>query len=312
MQPAISWLEGKGLHRGLSVSLIMVGVVSAVAAFLALIVPVVIAQLGQLIEAAPGALQGAQRGNGALASFAERFNILPRLQDLGEIVPDAAIAAATGLTVVIFATVTVFILTAYFAGAIPQFRRGIARVLHKEHREDFLKILESATVRIGMYLIGNLIVSAVAGFSSFIVLSIIGVPYTLALVAWIAITDVIPTVGAYLGAIPALIVAAFVGWPEFFATLAYFIVYQQIENYLIQPRVMKRAIDMSPAAVIVAVLVGATLFGVIGALLALPVAAVLKIALDELYLQNRVEEVIAADARTARRRRFLGRRKRPA
>jgi predicted PurR-regulated permease PerM len=116
------------------------------------------------------------------------------------------------------------------------------------------------------------------------------VPFAAALAMWVAVADLIPTVGATLGAIVAVIVAAFAGLGEAVATTIYFVVYQQAENYVIVPRVMRRAVDLSPAAVIVSVLIGGTLAGFAGALLALPVAAAAKVVVREVWMSDRVAQ----------------------
>jgi predicted PurR-regulated permease PerM len=105
------------------------------------------------------------------------------------------------------------------------------------------------------------------------------------------------------------IVAAFVGIPQLVVAIAFFVAYQQVENYVIAPRVMKRAIDITPAAVIIAVLVGGTIAGFFGALLALPIAATIQVVAHELYVKDRIEEVRAVDA--AERRPWWRRREPP-
>ena len=120
-------------------------------------------------------------------------------------------------------------------------------------------------------------------------------PFAAALAMWVAVADLIPTVGATLGAVAAVIVAAFSGWVPAIATTAYFVVYQQVENYLIVPRVMKKAVDLSPAAVIVSVLVGGSLAGFAGALLALPAAAAAKVVIHEVWLGPRSARVADAE-----------------
>jgi predicted PurR-regulated permease PerM len=156
-------------------------------------------------------------------------------------------------------------------------------------REQGSEILGESLERVGGYVSGNIAVSVIAGVCAWIALAIIGVPFAVALAMWVAIADLIPTVGATLGALVAVIVAAFSSIPDAIATAIYFIVYQQVENYVIVPRVMKQAIDLSPAAVIIAVLIGGSLAGFAGALLALPVAAIIKVVLRELWLEDRVK-----------------------
>ena len=136
---------------------------------------------------------------------------------------------------------------------------------------------------------GNIAVSIIAGVASFVFLRIFGIPFAAALAIWVAITDLIPTVGATLGALAAVIVAFFSSVADGIATVAYFLVYQQVENYLIVPRVMRKAVDLSPAAVIVSVLIGGSLAGFAGALLALPLAAAAKVVVRDVWLRPRVE-----------------------
>ena len=113
-------------------------------------------------------------------------------------------------------------------------------------------------------------------------------PFAAALALWVAIADLIPSVGATLGALAAVIVAAFSSLGAALATTIYFIAYQQLENYFIVPRVMRQAVDLSPAAVIVSVLIGGSLEGFAGALLALPLAAAAKVAVREIWLRERL------------------------
>jgi predicted PurR-regulated permease PerM len=307
LQPAISWMERRGTRRGWAVAFIFLVAIVAVGGFLALVIPVVIKQLAGLVDAAPGYLTRAQRGNGILAQLDDQFDLMSKLRDLSSQLPTTAFAVAKSFTALVFNTVTVFILTAYFSTALPQIRRAVARLMKRDHRENFQRILEESTTRIGGYVMGNLIVSLIAGVVTVIGLLLLGVPYAVVLGVWVGIADLIPAVGAYLGAVPALVVAAFVGWPQFIGTLVLFIVYQQLENYLIAPRIMKHAVDLSPAAVIVALLVGGSLAGFVGALLSLPVAAVIKVIARELYVSDRIEEVQQADAAQAVERAGAGR-----
>jgi predicted PurR-regulated permease PerM len=124
-------------------------------------------------------------------------------------------------------------------------------------------------------------------------LTVIGVPYALALAAFVAVTDLIPVLGALLGAIAVGIVAAVEGTDILLWALALVIVYQQIENFVIAPRVMNRAVDLSPAAVIIAFMVGGAMAGLLGALLALPIAAMLKLVINQYVIEERMDKVRA-------------------
>jgi predicted PurR-regulated permease PerM len=274
--------------------------------FAALIVPIVMEQLASLVQSGPAILDRAQQGNGLIAQLDQQFHLVDSLKHLESQLPSTAFAVAKSFTALLFVIITIFILTAYIGVALPQIRRGVARLLVREHREEFATILEQATTRIGGYLMRNAVVSVIAGVVTYAGLSLLHVPYALALSLWVGLTDLIPTVGAYLGAAPALVVAAFAGTGPLIGTIALFVIYQQIENSFIAPHVMKRAINISPALVLISVLVGGALFGAIGAILAVPVAAVIRIMLDELYVQDRVEEVKKADRQEKSERKRSG------
>jgi predicted PurR-regulated permease PerM len=208
-----------------------------------------------------------------------------------------AVAAA------VFNVFTVAVLTPYFAHALPQMRRWVLRLVRHEERPDLLRLLNEASERISGYILGNLTVSVVAGVVSFFGFWALGLDYPLVLALWVALMDLVPIVGAFIGAVPALALAARHGLGLALAVAGFLTVYQLFENYLVSPRVMTRAIDLSPAAVIVAVMVGGTLAGVTGALLALPVAAMLKVAVEQYVISTRVERLRSEAVSPSPRRR---------
>jgi predicted PurR-regulated permease PerM len=294
-QPAVVWLERRGLSRGWAVALGVLAGVMVVGLFLALVLPDVIRQIAELIRTAPEYFQRAQSESGLIADLNRRFDLESQLQNVGQELPETVLGLIGSFAALVFNSLTVLVLTIYFTVNLPRMRAGVARMLGREDRVEFHGIYEEAIQRVGGYVLGNLLISAIAGITSFIALSIIGVPFAAALAFVVAITDLIPTVGAIIGAVVASSVAAFVGVPELIATVAWFVVYQQVENYLIQPRVMGKTIEMSAALVILAVLIGGALLGVVGALLAIPTAAILKVLFRELYLEDRVADVRAEE-----------------
>jgi predicted PurR-regulated permease PerM len=294
-QPAVTWLERRGLSRGQAVGLGLLAGVVLTGAFLALVLPDVIRQVVELGRAAPEYIERATRESGFLADLNEQFDLESRIQDLGREAPETVLGLIGSFAALVFNTLTVLVLTIYFTVNLPRMRTGVARLLGREDRQEFHAIYDETIRRVGGYVLGNLVVSAVAGITSFIALLIIGVPFAAALAFFVAIMDLIPSIGATLGAAVAAIVAAFAGLPEFIATVAFFIVYQQVENYVIQPRVMGRTVEVSAGVVILAVLIGGALLGVLGALLAIPTAAVIRIVFRELVLEDRLAEVRAED-----------------
>lgn len=290
-QPAVSWFERRGLSRGWAVGLGLLAGAVVVLAFLALVLPDVIREVVELARTAPEYIARATRESAFLADLNERFDLESRIQDVGGELPGTVLGLIGSFTALVFNSLTVLVLTTYFTVNLPQMQAGVARLLGRQDREEFHQIYDESIKRVGGYVLGNMLISAIAGVTAFIVLVIIGVPFAAALAFFVALTDLIPTIGAILGAAAAALVAAFAGLPQFIATVAWFLVYQQVENYVIQPRVMGRTVQMSAPMVILAVLVGGVLLGVVGALLAIPAAAIIKILVRELVVEERQARV---------------------
>jgi len=200
----------------------------------------------------------------------------------------------------------VLLVTPYFAMSMPGIKRWLVRLLRPRHREDFLGLLGESTDLMANFIVGNLVVSLIAGVVTWVGLTLIGVPYASALAAWVAITDLVPVLGALLGA-AGVAAVAFVEAPDTLLwAMLLLVVYQQVENFLIAPKVMNRAVDLSPATVIIALMVGGSLAGLIGALLALPLAALIKVIVEGYIVQERIDKVraeVANGDRPVRRRR---------
>jgi len=302
-QPAISWFERRGMRRGVGLALVLMGFLVVVGGLLALALPLIVSQVGEMLEQLPVLIEGLQEGDGLVARIAG-------LIDVGQITTEATADPATAFEVAgdvagfAFNFLTVLLVTPYFAMSMPGIKRWLVRLIRPKHREDFLGVLGDSTDLMANFIVGNLIVSVVAGVVTWVGLSIIGVPYALALAAWVAITDLIPVLGALLGA-AGVAAVAFVEAPETLVwSMVLLIVYQQVENFLIAPRVMNRAVDLSPATVIIALMVGGSLAGLIGALLALPLAALIKIVVEDFVVHERMDKVraeVANGGRTGRR-----------
>ena len=294
----VRFLERRRVSRGWAVFLIMLAAVSFIAMFAWLVIPPLVREVRQLASDIPDYVHRLTTENRSFARLDLKYHISERLKDLTSKLP--AIASASFGTIlritgsigsVIFNLLTVFILTVYFLVSLPRSERLAEALMTAPTRDRDVRVFQESVERIGGYVSGNIAVSVIAGVAAFIALSIIGVPFAAALAMWVAIADLIPTVGATLGAVAAVIVAAFAGWGEVIATVIFFIVYQQVENYLIVPRVMKKAINLSPATVIVSVLIGGSLVGFAGALVALPVAAAIKVLITEIWMPDRVPQL---------------------
>jgi predicted PurR-regulated permease PerM len=144
------------------------------------------------------------------------------------------------------------------------------------------EIVDVVVDKVGGYMIGNIIISLFAGVSSFILLELVRVPFALPLAVAVAIADLIPMIGATLGAVICVVVSVFTVdiWPAAVIVLLFFIAYQQLENYLIAPRVLRNTVDLSSVAVLLAALIGGAVLGLVGAIMAIPVAATVKVVMS--------------------------------
>jgi predicted PurR-regulated permease PerM len=290
-------LERWRIRRGWAVMIIFLATLLFLGLFAFLVIPPIAREIRQLASDIPDYIERLRRGHatGFIADLERKYHLSARLKEATSKLPSLASASfgtilgfTKSIASLIFNTLTVAILTIYFLVALPRGEKTAESLVAGEHRQRNIQIFQAALQRIGGYVSGNIAISIIAGVFAFVALTIIGVPFAAALAMWVAITDLIPTVGATLGALVAVIVAAFSSIGDAIATFAYFMAYQQMENYLIAPRVMKKAVDLSPAAVIISVLIGASLAGLAGALLALPLAAAAKVVIREIWLLDRL------------------------
>jgi predicted PurR-regulated permease PerM len=338
LDPAVRRIERLGRSRGRAVALIFLGVTALVVLFAWLVIPPLVRQIGELADDVPNYVRGLARRDDAIGRYFQQQDIAQRLREFIADLP-ARISASFGtivgvagrVTSAIFNIVTVGILAIYFLLSLPRMRQTTAVAFAPSARERAEAVMDQAISRIGGYVSGILTTASIAGFSALVFfagLNVVGLdmPFAFPLAIWAALMGLIPAVGAYIGAAPAVIVGFFSSGVTGVLVLAYFIVYQQVENYVIQPRIMKNAVNLSPAAVIVSTLVFGSLGGFAGALLALPAAATIKVVLVEVFLRGRVAEgdvgaqetleeheraeaeaEAEAEARAASRRRFMRR-----
>jgi predicted PurR-regulated permease PerM len=294
LDPAVRRLERLRVPRGWGVAVIFLASVLFLAGFAALVIPPLVREIAGLADDIPRYLRELEEDGGWLGEQVRRFDLDTRLQELVADLPsrvsqsfDTIFGVTRSVGAFIFNALTVAILTIYFLLALPRIRRR-ADELMEDEREP---VVNEAIERVSGYVSGSLIVSVIAGAVTFVFLTIVGVPFAAALAMWVAIADLIPTVGATLGAIACVAVAGFAGTFELIATIAFYVAYQQVENYVIVPRVMKKSVDVSPALVIISVMIGASLLGFVGALLAIPVAAAAKVVLRDFWLKPRLERL---------------------
>ena len=289
LNPAVERLKRLGLSRGWAVAVVFLGVLLFFAGFVASLIPPLTEQITALTKNVPGYIQQLQ-DNPKIAEWDQRYRLLEQVQkkindtdfqeNLAKRALDIGQAALSGTA----QTLTVLILTLYFLSSLPQIKTFFYQLTPRSRRARVALLGDEILERIGGYVAGQFTIAFIAGVVSYIFLEILGVPYALALALIVAVTDLIPLIGATIGAAIVTLVAFLTGLPEGISCLIFYVVYQQVENYLVYPRVMKRTVDVQPAVTVVAALVGAALLGVIGALLAIPTAAAISLVIREVWM----------------------------
>lgn len=286
LDPAVRWLVKRGLGRPAAVTLVTVVALGLFGVFIWSIVPPLVDQGGKLISDLPGYLRKLPQESRPFRELSDRYNLTNRLSALAADLPTKVASSAVGFVQQFFgavlSTVTVLVLTIYFMADMPRMRRGLVRLFPHRRRPQVAEIVNVVVDKVGGYMIGNLIISLFAGVSTFMCLALLKVPFALPLAIAVAITDLIPLVGATLGAALCVLVTCFtVGvWPSGVVVLIFFVMYQQLENYLIAPRVLRNTVDMPSVAVLLIALIGGSVLGVVGALMSIPIAAAVKVVIS--------------------------------
>jgi predicted PurR-regulated permease PerM len=291
LDPAVRRLQAWGLRRGQAVGTIFLAAIAFIVAFIVAVIPPLVRQITSFATNLPQDIRNFAQDHPRIQEWVVENDIAGRLQDAVANVP-AAISGSLGnvfglagsVLAALFSLLTVLILSIYFLLSLSRIHEGTLRLVPKSRRARVSTLVDPILERIGGYIAGQVTVAVIAGVLAGFFLAIVGVPFPIALALWVTIAALIPLVGATLGAIPAVIVAFFTSTGLGVATLAYFLIYQQVENYLIHPRVMTRAVDISPAAVLLAALIGGNLLGFVGALMAIPAAAAIKLVMQEIVL----------------------------
>lgn len=288
LNPAVVRLTRWGMPRVLAVATVGLGAMLLLCGGLFALIPPLVTQTGALIENLPVYIDNLRQQD-QLNKLNEDYKLIDQLKSVataGNVTK--ALGGVWGGAQVVFSAVfnilTVVVLTLYFMAAFDRLKEGGYKLVPASRRQRVTLLGDEILTKVGAYLGGALAIAVIAGMSSFVFLLILGIAYPYALAVLVAITDLIPQIGATLGAIVVSIVGFADSIPSGVACVIFFVIYQQVENYLIYPTVMRRAVKVSDLAAILSVLLGVSLLGVVGALIAIPVVAAVQLIVREVLI----------------------------
>jgi predicted PurR-regulated permease PerM len=309
LNPAVEFFERRGLRRGWASAVVFFLALLAFVGLGFLLVPPLVDQVRQFIDAVPEFVDDLTAGRGPLGFLQEDYQIVDKVREAieqrgaGEVlgITAAGIAVAQGVVSAVVGIVAIAFLTFFMLLEGP---RAVARFLEflpEGGRPRWERVAGDIYRTVGGYVTGNLLISLIAGTASAVVLFALGSDYAVALAVVVAVLDLVPLAGATLAALIVSTVAFIeLGWIKGLLVVAFFLLYQQLENHVLQPIIYGRTVQLSPLAVLVAVLIGAELAGILGALAAIPVAGIVQAVFRELVRYRRESLVTPPrDASTA-------------
>jgi predicted PurR-regulated permease PerM len=290
LNPAVARLRAWHVPRGGAVAIVALVLLALIVGGLYALVPPLVTQTGELVKNIPGYITSLQR-NQTINDLIQRYDLVDKAQSaldagtvgnaLGGVVGGAKLLFGT-----IFNVITVLVLTIYFMAAFDRIKNGAYRLVPASRRDRVSLLTDEILAKVGAYIVGALSIAVLAGASTWILAMIVGLAYPFALAVVVAVCDLIPQIGATIGAVVVSLVGLAASVPAGIICAIFFLIYQQVENYLIYPTVMRRSVKVSDVAAVVAALVGAALFGVVGALAAIPMVAAIQLIGREVIIPS--------------------------
>lgn len=276
LEPVVSWLGRRRVPRWAAVAAVVVAVLGVIGGFLAAAVPVLVTQASGFAAQAPAYLASPQGHASLLGRLDQRFHLQQTLSATlsGQNGASGGILSA-GEAVFSGAadTLIVAVLAVYFLADMPRVRRTLYRCAPASRRSRVVLLGDAISARVGAYVLGNLVVSLICGLATLVFLLIAGVPYAFLLAVFVALLDLIPIAGSIAGGVVVSLIALTVSVPVGLAAVGFFLVYRFVEDYLLVPKIIGRVVRVPALITLLAVLLGAAVYGVVGAVVAIPIAA---------------------------------------
>jgi predicted PurR-regulated permease PerM len=297
LNPAVEFFERHGLRRAYSTGLVVLLALGVIAGLGFLLIPPLVDQVRGFIDYVPQVIDDLTAGRGPFGFLETKYHIVERVQDavhkqgaggvLG--VTGAGLAVARGVVTAVAGAVAIGFLTFFMLLDGPRLIDRFYNFLPAERRPRWQRIGTEMYRTVGGYVTGNVAISVIAGTASAIALFVLGSDYAIALAVVVGVLDLIPLAGATFAAIlVSTVVFVELGWVKGVIIVVFFVVYQQLENHVLQPVIYGRTVQLSPLVVLISVLIGAELAGILGALAAIPAAGMVQ-AIGREFLARRAE-----------------------
>jgi predicted PurR-regulated permease PerM len=295
LSPAVEYLQARGIQRrSVAVSIVFGGAILLIVALSATFIPLLVSEVNDFVAAVPDYIDDLTRGRGRLGFLQRDYQIVDRVREAIEKsgvagvlgLSTTALAVTKSIITAVVATVTIAFMTLFMLLEGPAWVERLYSLLPEESQPRWRKVGNDIYRTVGGYVTGNLAISFVAGVSSTLVLLVLGVPYAVALGLLVAILDLIPLAGATIAAVVVSTVGFFDSVTAGIVLIVFFVVYQQLENHFLQPLVYSRTVQLSPLVILIAVVMGAQLAGVVGALGAIPIAGSIQVVVLD-WLEHR-------------------------
>lgn len=286
LEPAVAWLTRWRINRALAVTIVAIAVIGIVGGFLTAAIPPLVAQIENFTHNLPSYVAQMKDHSTTLGKLDARFHIQEHLTSAtksvnGSSVASGLLSAGQVVFTATASTLTVLVLTIYLLFDLPRIRRMLYRLTPATRRPRAILIGDEISVKVGGYVLGNVLTSLIAGVGTLIWLLAFHVPYPIVLAIMVAIFDLIPIVGSTVAGVVVSLVALTVSFPVALATAAFYVAYRLLEDYLIVPRIIGRVVHVPATVTIISVLIGGAALGLIGALVAIPAAAAVDVLLRE-------------------------------
>jgi predicted PurR-regulated permease PerM len=296
INPFVEWLMRRGIRRrslatGVAFFVVLLGIVAIGALF----IPTLVDNVNKFIDAVPGYVDDVTKGRGRFGFLETKYHVVEKIREqlhdggakrlLG--LSGAAVSITKGVINIVVGTITIIFVTFFMLLEGPVWIERMYSLIPEDSQPRWRRVGRDIYRQIGGYVTGNLAISLIAGVLTTLVLIALGVPFAVALGLIVAVLDLIPLAGATIAAIIIATVAFLHSIVAGVVVVIFFVIYQQVENHVLQPLVYHRTVSLSPLAILISVLIGAEVAGVLGALAAIPVAGAIQVVLVDFLRERR-------------------------